>query len=213
LLLIGCLNTEGTLNIEGKVLDEYTKKGVPNRVVFINSFVLADSKPISTNVGRFYTDSAGCFSYTMKKVKGSYSYNFIFTGDSIYSFSNQEVYLTQLQENSKFLYFYLSKLANFTIKIEKCSKSPLTEKLYVSWKTDGVDGKTLYPHKLINYGNKPEFEFKWTGENVKSVIETKVLANKKTIICWELVGNRSKKEIYDTIYCERDVKNSFNFKY
>jgi hypothetical protein len=213
LVLIGCMNTEGTLEIRGKVLDESTKKDIPNRKVIIQGLVYDDSKIITSNAGEFFTDSTGHFSYTMHKTKGAYSYNFCFVGDSAYSISTQEVFLGELEKNSKYLSFYLSKLTDFTIKIERCSKTPLYDTLYVSWETDGVERSTIYPHKVINYGNALDFEFRWIGGKVKSVIETKALANKQTIICWELFRNGRKKEILDTIFCERDANNYFNFKY
>jgi len=212
-LLIGCVNTEGTLDIRGKVLDESTKEYIPNRKVIIKGLVYSDSKLTPTDVGQFHTDSSGLFSYTMKKTKGAYSYHFIFTGDSAYAFSTQEIFLTDLETNSKYLSFALSKLTNFTIKIERCSKTPLFDTLYVSWKTNGLDGTTICPHKITNYGISPDIEFRWIGGNVKSVIETKTLANKKTILCWELFRNGKKKEISDTVYCERGRNNTFSFKY
>jgi hypothetical protein len=213
LFLNGCIQTEGILDIQGKVLDELTKKSIPNRKVLIQGLVYTDSKLVPTDVGQFYTDSSGHFRYTLNKTKGAYSYNFIFVGDSAYSYSTQEMFVAEIERNSKFLSFRLSKLADFIIKIERISKSPLYDTLYVSWKTDGFDGKTLYPHKLTNFGIAPDFAFRWIGGNVKSVIETKAFANKTVVICWELFRNGRKKEVTDTVYCERDVNNSVSFRY
>lgn len=213
LFLIGCVQTEGTLDIQGKVLDELTKECIPKRKVLIQGLVYIDSKLFPTDAGQFYTDSSGHFSYTLNKIKDAYSYNFIFVGDSAYSYSTQEMFVAEIERNSKFLTFNLSKLADFTIKIERFSKSPLYDTLFLSWKTDGFDGKTLYPHKLTNFGIAPDFAFRWIGGNVKSVIETKAFANKQVVICWELFRNGRKKEVTDTVYCERDVNNSVSFRY
>ena len=210
LLLIGCLQTEGTLDIRGKVLDECTKEGVPNRKVIIKGLV---SNNTLIDAGQFYTDSSGHFTYTLKKTKGAYWYHFLFVGDSAYSVSTQEKSLTELQENSKYLSFVLNKLTDLTIRIDRCSKTPLFDTLYVSWKTNGIDGRTIYPHKVTNYGIFPDIEFRWIGGNVKSVIETKALANKNTIICFELIRKGKKREILDTVLCDRDVNNTFSFKY
>ncbi|NOU16148.1 MAG: hypothetical protein HOO91_01125 [Bacteroidales bacterium] len=211
--LIGCTRTEGTLDIRGKILDEYTEKGIPQREVIIKSLILSDNKYIPSDVGRFCTDSSGHFSYKMKKNKGAYLYKFIFVGDSDYAISSEEIILPELEKNSKYLSFYLTKLIDFTIKIERCSKTPLYDTLYVSWKTNDIDGTTMYPYKLTNLGVAPENGFRWIGGKVKSVIETKTLMNKKTIICWELLRNGKKKEILDTILCEKDVNNCVNFRY
>jgi len=210
-ILFGCAQTEGTLDIHGKIIDESTNKSIPNRKVIIKGWGFSDKKPI--DVGEFQTDSSGIFSYTMNKKKGFYYYYFSFTGDSSYSFSTQEIPLGELEKNSKFLSFHLNKLTNFTINIERCSKIPLYDTLYVSWKTDGIEGRAIYQCKTINYGIAPDFEFRWIGGNVKSEIKTKALANKKTTICLELFRNGEKKEILDTIFCERDIDNYFTFKY
>src|SRR5665647_3008876 len=81
--LIVCTRTVGTLDIAGNVLDEYTKEGIPKRTVIIQGLKYADSGLIPTDdIGRFYTDSSGHFTYTLKKIKDVYRYNFVFVGDS-----------------------------------------------------------------------------------------------------------------------------------
>lgn len=213
LVLIGCTNTEGTLDIQGKVVDEITHECIPNRKAVIHGLVYIDSKLITTNAGQFSTDSTGRFSCTINKTKGAYSYNFCIVGDSTYSFLTQEIFLGELERDAKYLSFNLSKLTGVKIKIERISKTSLYDTLYVSWKTNEVDGKTLHPYKIKNYGVSPDIEFRWIGGNVKSEIETKVFAGKKTVVCWELFRNGKKKEILDTIFCERNVYNSISFKY
>ena len=213
LLPMGCTRTIGTLDIAGNVLDEYTKEGTPKRTVIIHGLKYADSGLIPTDeIGRFYTDSSGHFTYTLKKFKDVYRYNFVFVADSTYSYSTQMVSLAELKRNAKFLTFNLEKFTDLTIKIERIDKTVPCDTLFISWKTDGNDGR-IYPHKVINLGAVPDFEFRWIGGKVKSFIETKTLANKNTIIHMYLFRNMKAKEMSDTIFCLRDVKNSFTFRY
>jgi hypothetical protein len=213
LLLIGCTNTEGTLDIMGKVLDEYSKEGTTKRIVIIQGLKYADSGLIPTNdIGRFYTDSCGNFTYTLKKIKNAYWYNFIFVGDSTYSYSTQMISLDELERNSKFLSFYLEKFTDLTIKVERRNKTAPYDTLFISWKTNEIDGR-IYPHRVLNFGVAPDIEFRWVGGNVKSLIETKTFANKTTIVHMDLFSKGEVKEMSDTIYCIRDVKNYFTFKY
>jgi len=211
-VLTGCISTEGTVELEGNVYDIQTKVSVPCRKVIIQGFVSSNQKLI--DAGYFYTDNLGHFAYTLKKIKGAYSYSFHFVGDSAYSASTQELFLIYLNENSKFLSFYLTKLANLTFTIVKTDKETSSDEiLYFSWKSDGVDGKTIYPYQVINYGKPPIFDFKWIGNNINSIIQTKALAGKKVIISCEIVNGKVKKEIVDTIICKLNQDNNFTFKY
>lgn len=213
LLLIGCVNTEGTVDIVGKVFDEYTKEGIPRRVVIIQNMIMTDSKLIpADDIGRFYTDSTGHFTYRMKKTKDVYWYNFNFVGDSAYSWADKAICITELQSRHKFFSFYLDKLTDFTIKIERSIKTMPYDTLFVSWKTNDIDGR-IYPYKVINYGIAPDLEFRWIGGIVNSRIDAKIFANKKTIVYMDLYRSGRIKEMSDTIYCDRDVKNIFTFKY
>ena len=212
-LLIGCTYTGGSIDIAGKVLDEYSKEGIPNRAVILQAMIYSDSVLIPTkDIGHFYTDSTGHFTYTINKIKGAYWYNFIFVGDSTYAYSTRMVSLEELKSNSKFQSFYLDKFADLTIKIERINKSEFTDTLFLSWKTNGDDGR-MFPYKVINNGTAHLLEFMWIGRNIRSVIEAKTFANKNTIVKMSLFRNRGVKEMSDTIYCIRDVKNSFTFKY
>ena len=213
LLLIGCARTEGTIDIAGNVLDEYTKTGIPNRIVIIQGLLYSDSSFTPTvDIGRFYTDSCGSFTYSLKKTKNVYWYNFIFVADSTYTYSTQAISLAEIEGNSKSLYFSLEKFTDFTIKIERSNNTAPTDTLFISWKTDGTDGR-MYPHRVINYGKAHDYEFRWTGANVKSLIETKTIANKNTIVYMYLFSKRGLQQMSDTIFCIRDVKNYFTIKY
>ena len=214
IILVSCLNTEGTIDIAGKVMDNFSKQGLPNRKVIVDGVMFLDESTIKhVNTGQFYTDSTGCFTYKLIKIKDAYRYHFCFVGDSNYTYYTQELYLNEIETNAKYLSFYLNKLTNLTIKIDRCTKTPYYDTLYVSWKSDGIDGKTIYQPKVVNYGVAPVYDFKWIGGNVKSIIKTKAIADKKVIISFELIRNGRRREIYDTINCQRDVNNYLNIRY
>jgi hypothetical protein len=63
LFLFGCVQTGETLNIGEKILDESSKKGIPNRKVIIKNCEFGDDKLI--NIGQFHTRSFGGFSYAI----------------------------------------------------------------------------------------------------------------------------------------------------
>jgi len=220
LLLIGCLNTEGTLEIKGKVIDEYTKMQIPRRNIIVQGLVKNDQELVTIDAGQFSTDSLGDFTYVLKKVKDARFYNFYIVGDSDYSFKTKKLGLLELEQNAKFLFFSLSKLADLSIKIYGKSKTPYCDTLYLSWKSNGVDFRILYPYKIDNFGMSNNFigltsysGLEWIGGNTISTVNTKVFANKMTKIHWELVRNKKRKEITDTITCKRDLTNIVNFTY
>ena len=220
LLLMGCLNTEGTLEIKGKVIDEYTKILIPRRDIIVQGLVKNELELVTIDAGQFSTDSSGNFIYLLKKVKDARYYNFYIAGDSDYSFKTKKLGLLELEQNAMFLSFSLSKLADLRIKIYGKSKTPYTDTLYLSWKSNGVDFKTLYPYKIDNYGIPDNFigltsysGLEWIGGNTMSTVKTRVFANKITQLHWELVRNKKRKEITDTITCKRDITNSIYFTY
>lgn len=219
-LLTGCLNTEGTLEIKGKVIDEYTKMQIPRRDIIVQGLVKSSEELEPIDVGQFSTDSSGCFTYKLRKVKDAYYYNFSFVGDSDYAFTMKELGLYELEQNAEYLSFSLSKLVDLTIIINRKSKTPVCDTLSLYWKSDGVYGRFLYPYKITNYGktNKSiglpsDSELEWIGGYVNSIIKTKVFANKRTKLSWELVRNKKRNEITDTITCKRDLANIFYFTY
>jgi hypothetical protein len=219
-LLTGCVNTEGTIIIKGKVIDEYTKVQIPGRDIIVQGLVESNNKLVPINAGQFSTDSLGNFLYSLRKVKNAYSYNFSLAGDSDYSFITKNMGLMELEQNAEYLIFSLSKLVGFTIKIYRKSKSPLYDTLYLSWESDGIDCRILYPYKIDNYGKTDNYfglpsdlKLRWIGGNVNSTIKTRVFADKRTKIYWDLARNRKRKEIIDTITCKRDLVNVVNFIY
>ena len=219
-LLIGCVNTEGTLKIKGKVLDESTKTGIPWKNIIVQGLVDSDNKLEPIEAGQFSTDSSGCFTYSLRKIKGAYNYNFCFIGNSEYPVTINKMTLFDLERNAKYLSFSLSKLVDLTIKINRKSKTPVCDTLRLIWESNGVFGLSLYPYKIDNYGRTNNSfgltsgkDLMWIGGNVNSTINTKVFADKRTELSWELYRNGKKKEFTDTITCKRDFANIVYFTY
>jgi hypothetical protein len=219
-VLTGCGNTEGTLEIKGKVLDESTKTAIPWKNIIVQGVVISNNKSESIEVGQFSTDSSGCFTYTLRKIKGAYNYKFCFIGNSEYPVTVKEVTLFELKRNSKFTFFSLGKLVDITIRINRKSKAPVCDTLRLIWESDGVYGLSLFPYKIYNYGRTNNSfgltsgrDLIWIGGNVNSSINTKVFADKMTILIWELYRNGKRKEFKDTITCKRDFANVVYFTY
>jgi hypothetical protein len=219
-LLMGCLNTEGTLEIKGKVIDEYTKLQIPGREIIVQGLVEYNEKLKPIDAGQFSTDSSGNFTYLLRKVKDARFYNFFLVGDSDYSFKTKKLGLLELEQNAKFLFFSLNKLADLRIKIYNKSKTHFCDTLYLSWESNGVDFRILYPYKIDNFGTTDNFigltsysGLIWIGGNTNSIVKTRVFADKMTKMHWELVRNKTRKEITDTITCKRDLTNIVYFTY
>ena len=220
LLFTGCLNTEGTLEIQGKVIDEYTKMQIPGRDIIVQGLVKGDKDLKPTYVGQFSTDSSGCFRYTLNKISDVYYYNFYLAGDSDYAFTIKKLGLLELEQNAKYLSFSLSKLVDLTIIINRKSNKMLYDTLSLSWESNGVYDKNLYPYKINNFGKTnnsvaitSDTELRWTGGMVNSKIITKVFANKRTKLLWDLDRNGKRQELIDTITCKRDLINIVYFTY
>ena len=215
LLLVSC---QDKFELEGKVLDDNTQITIPHRKIIVQALVENNKKFIIVYTDEFFTDSSGYFNYNLKKIKNVYLYNFSVVGDSAYAFSNNRLGLTELKRDGRFLSFYLSRLADFTITIERKSKTTYRDTLYVSWESDGINGKVMYPYEIkdyidINRKNSSDIEFRWIGGNIESVIQTKVFAEKETVVHWELFRKGERKKISDTIFCIRDVDNYAHFQY
>ena len=212
-LLSGCNNTVGTLELKGKVVDESTKTAIPGISVMIEALDQGNDQSANIYVGDFITDSSGSFAYTLKKVKNTSLYNFCIEGNPAYDPSNHLLGLTELNTYDKFLSFEVKRMVGFTMKIDRKSNTSFRDTLIVSWETNGVDGKTLYPFKIENFRINSEDGLRWIGGEVKSQVKTKVYADKNTIVHWELFRNGKHKHIIDTIFCKRDAVNSVYFVY
>lgn len=213
ILLTGCVNTSGKLEIKGKVTDETTGLPIPGRNVIVQGLVLTNNKLVPMDAGQFYTDSSGSFEYSLNKIEDAYHYNFCLVGDSDYSYMTEELALTYLQRNAKYLSFSLFKLSDLTILIFRKSIAPPVDTLFLSWRTDGIDGRTLYPYKINNNGLTSSSELRWIGGNVKATVKTRAYADKMTIVRWVLFRNGRGKEIIDTITCKRDLVNEVHLIY
>jgi hypothetical protein len=213
ILSTGCVNTEGTLKIKGEIIDEFTKMPIPGRDIIVQGLVARKNKSVTINAGSFSTDSSGCFTYSLKKVEDAKFYNFCMVGDSDYSFKEEKLDLSYLLRNTKHLSFSLSKLADLRILIFKKSKAPVCDTLFLSWKSDGVDGGLIYPYKIYNNGLTSTSELKWIGGNVESIVKTRAFAGLKTTVRWVLFRDGKRKEIIDTITCKRDLVNKVYLKY
>jgi len=193
---------------------------VSGKDIIVQGLVDSSDKLIPVDAGQFTTDSSGHFSYSLKKVKDAWSYNFSIVGDSDYAFMKRTLGLGELKYNAEYLFFTLDKLVDLTIKIHRKSKTPLCDTLYLSWESNGVDCKFLYPYKIDNYtktdnylGSTSDLKLCWVGGIVNSTVKTRVVCDKLTRIHWDLARNRKRNEITDTITCKRDVVNIVNFVY
>ena len=219
-VLIKCVNTEGILIIKGKVLDEITKTGIPWKNIIVQGVVDSDNKSEPIEAGQFSTDSSGCFTYSLKKIKGAYNYNFCFIGNSDYPVTVNKMTLFDLERNAKYIFFSLSKLVDLTIKMNRKSKTPVCDTLHLIWESNGIYGLSLYPYKINNYGRTnnsfgliSDRDLWWIGGNVNTTINTRVFADKKTKLSWELYRNGKRTEFEDTITCKRDLANVVYFRY
>jgi hypothetical protein len=219
-VLAGCINTEGTLKIKGQVVDDFTKAGIPWKNIIVQGLVNSDNASETIEAGQFSTDSSGCFTYSLRKIKDVFNYNFCFIGNSDYPVTIHKISLFSLKNNAKYVSFSLSKLVDLTIKINRKSKTPLCDTLHLYWESDGVYGGSIYPYEINNYERKdnsfglPSDRYLvWIGGKVNSTLNTKVFADKKTELSWELYRNGEKKEFTDTITCKRDFANIVYFTY
>ena len=128
----GCWNVDRFMELRGKVLDEKTNEPVPNRKILVHELMNDNDNSNPTYIGEFTTDSLGLFTYMLKESKVTYFYNFEVIGDSIYGISNNKLGMTELNRYGKFLSFYLRKLTNLSIKIERKSRTTFQDTLSVS---------------------------------------------------------------------------------
>jgi hypothetical protein len=218
-VLQGCdVNTEGTLNIKGKVLDEITKTGIPGKEIIVQGLVDIDTKSEPIEAGQFSTDSSGSFSYSLRKIAGARTYRFCFVGDSENRYTTNDISLYNLERNAEFLYFSLKKLVDLTIRLNRISKTPVWDTLRLSWESNEVYFWFLFPYKIENYAGSSIGPSKgtgliWMGGNVNSTVSTKVFADKMTKLSWELYRNGRRSTFIDTITCKRDFANTVYFTY
>ena len=219
-LISGCLRTEGTLTLKGKITDQLTNEQIPNRRVIIHARVSRMDKFVPVYAGQFITDSAGCFNSTISRISGAYDYDFSLVGDTDYLFTTERLSLFGLVKNGEFLSFKMRRLTELKIKINRDNDAPDTDTLYLYWESDGNNGRGLASYKVVNYGNSDNYlgssnypDLRWIGGKVKSQVNTRVFADKWTIIYFELIRNGKRQVITDTITCRRKAENEVYFKY
>ena len=216
----GCIQTEGTLKLKGKISDAGTNVGIQWKNIIIQGLVDGNDGPAPVGAGSFSTDSMGCFEYTMRKTKGAYNYNFCLAGNPDYPVTIIKRSLFDLKKDGKYLVFSMNKLVDLTIKINRECREALRDTLHLFWESDGVYGLSLYPYKINNYGGTETScgltaarDLWWEGGDVNSVVDTKVFAEKTSILTWELYRNGRRMEFTDTIVCKRDFANIVYFSY
>lgn len=217
LISSGCLNTEGILEIRGKIVDEDTKTGLPERDVVVKGILNENSERQLIEAGQFSTDSTGSFTFVLNKIKGAYRYNFGMVGDSAYPFTNTELSIGGLENNPRHVFLYMHRLTGLTIIINRKSKMPAYDTLALTWMSDGIYGRFLYPYRIFNYGKtarrNSENELRWIGGEVSSRVQARVFAGRMTRLSWDLDRYGRRLEFTDTITCKRDASNFIYFTY
>jgi hypothetical protein len=217
ILLTRCVSTEGTVEIRGKILDKETGKGIPSRDVIVEGLLNEGDRRVTVETGQFSADSSGSFTYILRKVKGAYRYNFNMVGDSAYPFTKAELSIVGIQSHPEDVTLYMQALTDLTIIIIRKSKTPVFDTLALTWMSDRIYGRFLYPYRIINHGKtsirNSENELRWIGGYVRSEVKARVFAGKMTRLRWDLDRNGRRVEFIDTITCRRDASNFIYFTY
>ena len=219
-LTYGCVSTGGRLVMKGKIIDDETMRHIPGREVIVRGLLEINNEFVPVDIGQFATDSSGIFNYTLKRLKGVRYYNFHIVGDTNYAAYTRKMSIYQLHGIAKRLIFPLSRLASLNIKIEKITYPSFLDTLYLSWESDRVNFRTLYPYEIDNHGLTdtpvvliPGSGLRWIGGYINATVRTRVYAGKMTKIHWELARNKKRSELTDTIICKRDLVHTVNFTY
>ncbi len=200
--------SDKSYELRGQVQDDQTQASIPGRRILVQALTAEENGLFPVYIDEFSTDAEGKFSYRLKRDSRYYLYNLSFVGDSAYAYKNVQLGLTELTRYGKFLTFELRRLTDLTIRLESRRQIDMEESVYVSWFTDGTEGKYLYPYTVSNHGSVPATQqLKWTGGKVRSEIHTKVFAGKATVIHWEIFRYGKYRKISDTIMCARDAEN------
>lgn len=208
LIAVGSSCADDTIELRGQVVDDNTGVGISGRKVLVQALETVENRQIPVHLGSFSTDNAGNFIYALEKDPRHYLFNFSMVGDSDYAYREFQLGLAELYRYGKFLKFDQRRLTGLTIRIESRRHIAMDESVYVSWITDGTEGRFLYPYTVSNHGSAPAAQqLKWTGGNVRSEIHTRVFAGKTTVIHWEIFRYGKYRKISDTIMCARDVEN------
>ena len=115
-VLIGCISTEGIIEIKGKVLDECTSTQIPGRDIIVQGLVESNNNLVPVNTAQFTTDSNGCFTYALRKIKDAHYYNFCLVGDSDYASITKEITLGRPGKKCKVFILLLKQIGRFNDK-------------------------------------------------------------------------------------------------
>jgi hypothetical protein len=215
--LFGCEDDnnlyDGTIDIAGKIINEYTKEGVPDITVTVDG---VDAEGgifgLRAEVGTFTTNSYGAFSTKINKLRGASRYDFLIQGGENHVSANQSLSITEIE--NKVIVLEIYRLTDFIINLEKVSTALRNDTLYLTWYVlDSYDTGKFDPINIENQGNAPDIHFRWIGGEVHSIISTRTIANKNTQIIWELYRDGIYSFNVDTLYCERDITNVYSITY
>jgi len=220
MLSSGCVNLGGRLALKGKIIDDVTMSRIPGREVIVDGLLEINNEFVPVYAGQFSTDSSGLLSYKMKRVKGARYYNFHVVGDTNYAAITRRFNVFQLFANSKRLVIPLRRLAGLTIKIEKLTHTTWQDTLYLSWESDRINFRNLYPYEIENKGITdipvmviPGLGLRWIGGEINATVRTRIYAGKMTKIHWELARNKKRSEFTDTIISKGERIHTVNFTY
>lgn len=216
----GCVSVGGRLALKGKIIDDVTMSRIPDREVIVDGLLEIKDEFVPVYAGQFSTDSSGVFSYKLKRVRGARYYNFHVVGDTNYAATTRRLNFFQLSLNSKRLVIPLRRLAGLTIKIEKLSHTTRQDTLYLSWESDRINFRNLYPYEIENKGITdipvmviPGLGLRWIGGEINATVRTRIYAGKMTKIHWELARNKKRSEFTDTIINKGERVHMVHFKY
>lgn len=220
ILSSGCVNVGGRFAIKGKIIDDLTIDRIPGREVIVDGLLEINNEFVPVYTGQFSTDSSGVFSYKLKRVKGARYYNFHVVGDTNYAAMTRRLNVFQLIASSKRLVIPLRRLAGLTIKIEKLTHTARPDTLYLSWESDRINFRNLYPYEIENNGITdipvmviPGLGLRWIGGEINATVRTRIYAGKMTKLHWELARNKKRSEFTDTIISKGERVHTVNFTY
>mgnify|MGYP001086918128 CR=1 FL=1 len=216
----GCVSVGGKLALKGKIIDDVTMSRIPGREVIVDGLLEINDEFVPVYAGQFSTDSSGVFSYKLKRVRGARFYNFHVVGDTNYAATTRRFNFFQLSVNSKRLVIPLRRLAGLTIKIEKLSHTTRQDTLYLSWESDRINFRNLYPYEIEKKGITdipvmviPGLGLRWIGGEINATVRTRIYAGKMTKIHWELARNKKRSEFTDTIISKGERVHLVHFTY
>lgn len=204
---------EGTLTIYGTVADDYTGKGIPNvKLTFTGVSGDVGIFGGSVELGSFKTNSSGQFWGELRKLRDVERYDIMLIEESQYYSTVLPFSVVEMETQSDNLNLEMSRYTDLEIRLEKIADPNIPDTLYLSW---GVIQNSVYGpfDPIIFDGTQPDIGHRWIGGEVRTTIRTRTLANKHTEIIVDLYRNGTRTLTFDTLYCERNVLNTFDIFY